>query len=66
MELDKKQVRELSAEEMKSFTADIDALLLKHNCEIGVSSTIQIVKRIEEIKSPFMKSKDENSNPKTE
>lgn len=52
----------LTSDEMKDFTVDMDALLLKHNCEIGVVSTIKVMKRIdkieevteEDIKSPYV------------
>jgi hypothetical protein len=42
--------------------------LEKHNCEIGVSSTIQVMKRTNEvkedsIKSPFIVKKDNGNNP---
>lgn len=58
--------RELTKEEADALTKDLTEVLDKHNCEIGVVSTIQLLKRIEEeIKSPFMP-KDGENNDKTE
>lgn len=38
--------RELTPEEGKALTDDITALLEKHNAEIGVISSIQLLKRV--------------------
>jgi len=37
--------RPLNQEEMEAFTKELDELLTKHNAEIGVVSTIQLLKR---------------------
>jgi hypothetical protein len=60
--------RPLNKEEFDAFGKDMEALLEKHNCEIGVSSTIQVMKRTNEvkedsIKSPFIVKKDNGNNP---
>lgn len=58
----------LNEEEFDAFGKDMEALLEKHNCEIGVQSTIQVMKRINEVKdgnieSPFIVKKDNGNNP---
>lgn len=61
--------RDLTQEEMLAFKADMDSLLEKHNCEIGVVSQIHILKRgnedgkVEEpILSPFLKGPNDEGN----
>jgi hypothetical protein len=54
--------RPLNDTEFEAFSFDMDELLKKHNCEIGVVSTIKIMKRVDKIqenkeegiKSPFV------------
>lgn len=45
--------RELTPEETASLTKDLQEVLIKHNCEMGVTSTINLMKRIDEIPSPY-------------
>jgi len=64
------ETRALDKEEFEAFSKDMDALLLKHNCEIGVVSTIKIMKRIDKIqevkeegiKSPFVAQPNNGTN----
>lgn len=64
--------RELTNEEAEALTKDLNELLERHNCEIGVLSKIQLLKRVdkEEIKNPFMPNGDNNDTtqetPKTD
>lgn len=69
--------RELTKEEADALSADLTEVLVKHNCEIGVISSIQLLKRVEEetnkedIKSPFMPKNGDNNTtteetPKTD
>lgn len=47
--------RELTKEEGEIVSKDLTEILNKHNCEIGVVSSIQILKRVpKDIVSPFM------------
>jgi len=61
---DMQNTRPLTKEEFAAFSADMDELLKKHDCEIGVVSTIQIMKRYKEegIKSPFVAVKDNGTD----
>lgn len=55
--------RELTKEEGEALTKDLQEVLKKHNAEMGVISSIQLLKRVEEeIKSPFI---ENGENPTT-
>lgn len=43
--------RELTKEEGDALTKDMQAVLEKHNCDMGVVASIQLLKRVEEQKS---------------
>lgn len=65
--------RPLTKEEAEALEKDLTAVLEKHNCDMGVVASIQIMKRSEEgIPSPFIENNAENpdktkesSDPKT-
>lgn len=58
--------RALTKEEGDALTAEMIAVLEKYNAEMGVKSTIEILKRVpKDIVSPFMPKNDGN-NDKTE
>lgn len=40
--------RELTQEEGEALTKDLQEVLVKHNAELGVVSSIQLLKRVEE------------------
>ena len=40
-------LRELSKDEGDALTKDLQEVLEKHNCEMGVTSAIQLLKRVE-------------------
>ena len=40
--------RELTPEEAKELTKDMQAVLEKHDCDMGVIATISLTKRVEE------------------
>lgn len=42
--------RELTKEEGDALTKDMQAVLEKHNCDMGVVASIQLLKRVEEPK----------------
>lgn len=47
-------LQELSPEEGAALTKDLQDVLTKHNCEMGVKAAIQLLKRVpKEIKSPY-------------
>lgn len=43
------KTRELTKEEGDALTKDLQEVLIKHNCEIGVVSSIQLLKRVDEV-----------------
>lgn len=45
---------ELTPEEAASLTKDLQEVLIKHNCEMGVTSAINLMKRVDEIPSPYL------------
>lgn len=48
------ELKELSKEEGEALTKDLQEVLTKHNCEMGVVSSIQLLKRVETpIESPI-------------
>ncbi len=68
--------RELTKEEGDALTKDLQEVLKKHNAEMGVVSSIQLLKRVEitkDIVSPFVPPHNgehpdqttESSNPQT-
>lgn len=60
--------RELTKEEGEALTKDLQEVLLKHNCEMGVTSTIQLLKRVE-AEAPTispLQEPQENGNDTTE
>lgn len=44
------QTRPLNEEEFEALTKDLNDVLIKHNAELGVKSTIELTKRIEDTK----------------
>lgn len=40
------KLAELTKEEADALTADLQAVLLKHGCEMGVTSNINLLKRV--------------------
>lgn len=58
--------RELTKSEADALTKDLQEVLKKHNCEMGVVSSIQLLKRVElpeeGIPTPYMESNGENNN----
>lgn len=59
--------RELTKEEGNVLTKDLQDVLEKHNAEMGVVSSIQLLKRVpKEIISPFMPKTDGTNPDKTE
>jgi len=60
---------ELSPEEASALTKELQDVLAKYNCEMGVKSSIEIFKRVE-IVSPlngeFQDKTEDNSETKTE
>lgn len=61
--MDKYTLGEMNQEEFEAMSKDLNAILEKYNCEIGVKSQIEILKRIpikeEGIPTPYIKD-DEN------
>lgn len=53
--------RELTQEEGDALSKDLQEVLEKHNAELGVISTIQLLKREEVVKSPY---EGESTDPK--
>lgn len=55
----------LDEETMNLFKKQLDALLEKYNCEVGIISTIQILKRVESPQpSPYVETTDKTEeNP---
>lgn len=56
-------LEELTTEEAAALTKDLQEVLKKHNCEMGVTSSINMMKRVddapnEEIPSPYVKNGD--------
>ena len=43
-----RELREFSTEELKSLTEDLNEVLVKHNAEMGVTSTINLMKSVVE------------------
>ena len=41
------ELKELTKEEGDALTKDLQEVLAKHNCEMGVTSAIQLLKRVE-------------------
>jgi len=68
------KLEDLSPEEAKDLTEEITKVLEKYNAEIGVSSQINIMKRVEEspanpdglVPSPFLTSNGENPETKSD
>jgi len=53
------KTRQMTKEEFEALSKDLEEVLNKHNAEIGVSSSIQLLKREEEpVISPFMTNGD--------
>lgn len=56
--------RDVTKEEGEALTKDLQEVLAKHDAELGISSTIQLLKRVpKEMLSPFMQP---NGDSKTE
>ncbi len=47
------ELRPLNQEEGDALTKDLQEVLLKHGAELGVKANIELLKRVESIKSPF-------------
>lgn len=61
------QTRPLNTEEMKSLTDDLQAVLKKHNCEMGVTSTINLIKVVENSNESATNTENkENFTPETD
>jgi len=62
------KLQELTKEEAEALTKDLTEVLEKHNCELGVKSSIELLKRVEDkengVISPFIENGE--SNNKTE
>lgn len=57
------EMRIMTEIEFTEFSKDMDELLKKHNCEIGIESNIKIMKRREkDIKSPYVEKFDGTDN----
>lgn len=59
---------ELTSEEAEALTKDIQEVLAKHNCELGVKAAIQLLKRVEidENSKPIVSPYGTNDSDKTE
>lgn len=62
----KRQVRELTKEELQSLTNDLGEVLKKHNAEMGVTSSINLMKVVEEVEEEVTKTDDNKEEEKTE
>lgn len=52
-------LEELSKDESEAVTKELQEVLKKYNCEMGVTSTINILKRVETgVPSPFIEPTD--------
>lgn len=63
------ELKELNKEEADALTKDLEEVLKKHGAEIGVTSNINLMKRVEKgIPTPFMKENggEEDSEKKVE
>lgn len=56
----------LTKEEADALTKDLTEVLLKHGCELGVKSTIELLKRVEDTNEEGVPSPYGESNPPTE
>lgn len=65
------RLEDLSPEEAKTVTEKLQAVLAEHNCEMGVTSSIQILKRVDvapaasentDVVSPIQKDDLENGS----
>lgn len=70
METPKYTLQDLPPAEAKALTEEITAVLTKYNAEIGVTSQINIMKRVEakeeSIPSPFLTANGENPETTTD
>lgn len=62
----KRQVQELTKEELQSLTNDLGEVLKKHNAEMGVTSSINLMKVVEEVEEEVTKTDDNKEEEKTE
>jgi len=60
MEELKKEVTNLTEEELKALTTDLEAVLEKHNAQMGTSTTINLMKVV--TKDDAGEAKQEDSN----
>lgn len=64
--------RELTKEEGEALTKDMQAVLEKHNCDMGVVASIQLLKRVtlepkeEPVPSPYPNGDDGEDKPAKE
>lgn len=58
-------LEEPSKEESEALTKDLQEVLAKHNCEMGVSSSINLLKRVpKDILSPIQNNEGEDKETK--
>ena len=55
------KLQELTKEEAEALTKDLQEVLAKHNCEMGVKSSIELLKRVEETPSPYLNGENDNT-----
>jgi len=60
------RVRPLSKEELAALTKDLQDVLIKHNAEMGVTSTINLVKVVETQNETTTDTEAENSEVSTD
>lgn len=63
------KLTELTKEEAEALTKDLTAVLEKHNCELGIKSTIELLKRVEDTPSTYIEHDGESKteeNPKAD
>lgn len=60
------ELKELTKQEGEALTKDLQDVLAKHGCEMGVVSNIQLLKRVAKSESTVSPIQIENGNDSTE
>lgn len=60
------QLTEPTKEEAEALTKDLQEVLAKHNCEMGVTSAIQLLKRVPKDTLSPLQREDLNNEPESD